>query len=189
MLPIILISLAPSYINSDDTILPLTISPLDPHVCAFDKWDLYQLLCKGFCWNFQQCNIQFSWITSIYMKGTLYFKFISLITYIKKWWWLMNKLCTTWLNENGQQMQQFANVCVVINALLKKNSFVMFVVRSSPHTNKFLKGNVVHLWFLNHHDINHNSYFSSCIVVCNLLSLWHLILIVIFSLLSKNKRD
>lgn len=125
----------------------------------------------------------------IYMKGTLYFKFISPRTYIKKWWWLVNKLGTTWLNENGQQMQQFANVCVVINALLKKNSFVMFVVRSSPHTNKFLKGHVVPLWFLNHHDINHNSYFSSCIVVCNLMSLWHLILIVIFSLLSKNKRD
>jgi hypothetical protein len=57
----------------------------------------------------------------------------------------MNKFGTTWLNENGQQMQQFANACVVVNALLKKNSFVMFAIRSSPHTNKFLKGHVVPL--------------------------------------------
>jgi hypothetical protein len=33
------------------------------HWCQSDKWPLYQLLCRGFKWNFQQSDRQSHWIT------------------------------------------------------------------------------------------------------------------------------
>lgn len=105
------------------------------------------------------------------------------------WWAALVQQDWVKMGNRCSSLQMLAWSLMLLIPLRKKNSFAMFAARSSPHTNKFFRGQVVPLWSVNHDDISQVVAFISFIVCCLLSFYYFTVLTIIFWVLSKNRSD